>query len=136
MVLASAAMFVEEIGYSPVGRDGGVAYRASVAQLAMAGRTFVRMEGSDGSDGGATTVFKADLGSVTPQVVQVQGVWLAPHLRGRGLAGPAMAAVCALTRRDVAPVLSLYVNAYNARAIAAYERVGFRRVATFATVLF
>jgi predicted GNAT family acetyltransferase len=35
-----------------------------------------------------------------------------------------------------ATVTSLYVNDYNARARAAYERVGFRPVGTFATVLF
>jgi predicted GNAT family acetyltransferase len=33
-------------------------------------------------------------------------------------------------------VVSLYVNAYNLPALAAYRRVGFRQVGTFATVLF
>jgi uncharacterized protein len=128
---ASAAMFAEEIGFSPIGRDGGAAYRSSVAALVLAGRTFVRMDPSV-----PETVFKADLASVTPQVAQIQGVWLAPRLRGQGLSAPAMAAVCALTRRDIAPVVSLYVNSYNAPAIASYRRVGFRQVGTFATVLF
>jgi len=41
-----------------------------------------------------------------------------------------------MTRADVAPTVSLYVNDYNTRAIAAYHRVGFRQVGTFATVLF
>ncbi len=131
VVPASAAMFEEEIGFSPIGRDGGVSYRMSVNQLVLAGRTFVRMDPE-----GPETVFKADLASVTPQVAQIQGVWVAPRLRGRGLAAPAMAAVCAVTRREVAPVVSLYVNAYNAPALAAYRRVGFRQVGTFATVLF
>jgi predicted GNAT family acetyltransferase len=131
VVPASAAMFQEEIGFSPIGRDGGISYRMSVNQLVLSGRTFVRMS-RDGSE----TVFKADLASVTPQVAQIQGVWVAPGLRGRGLAAPAMAAVCAVTRREVAPVVSLYVNAYNAPALAAYRRVGFEQVGTFATVLF
>jgi predicted GNAT family acetyltransferase len=131
VVPASAAMFEEEIGFSPIGRDGGVSYRMSVNQLVLSGRTFVRMT-PDGSE----TVFKADLASVTPQVAQIQGVWVAPGLRGRGLAAPAMAAVCAATRRELAPVVSLYVNAYNAPALAAYRRVGFQQVGTFATVLF
>jgi predicted GNAT family acetyltransferase len=47
-----------------------------------------------------------------------------------------MAAVVAATRASIAPVVSLYVNAYNERAVAAYRRVGFEQVGTFATVLF
>ncbi|MFL6099978.1 MAG: GNAT family N-acetyltransferase [Actinomycetales bacterium] len=135
VVPASAAMFQEEIGFSPIGRDGGASYRASVSQLVLSGRTFVRIEPQpDGQ--GSEVVFKADLASVTNRVAQIQGVWLAPRLRGLGLAAPAMAAVCAATRADVAPVVSLYVNAYNAPALAAYRRVGFHQVGTFATVLF
>jgi predicted GNAT family acetyltransferase len=32
--------------------------------------------------------------------------------------------------------VSLYVNDYNTKALAAYRRVGFREVGSFATVLF
>jgi uncharacterized protein len=131
VVPASSAMFQEEIGFSPIGRDGGASYRASVSALVLAGRTFVRVD-PDGPE----VVFKADLASVTPRVAQIQGVWLAPRLRGQGLAAAAMAAVCVATRAEIAPVVSLYVNAYNAPALGAYRRVGFRQVGTFATVLF
>jgi predicted GNAT family acetyltransferase len=47
-----------------------------------------------------------------------------------------MAAVVELVRREVAPVVSLYVNEWNAPARRAYEKVGFRQTATFATVMF
>lgn len=127
---ASIAMFTEEVGYSPVAGDGGAAYRRRVSELLRDGRTFVR-RAADGQ-----VVFKADLGSVSPVVAQVHGVWVDPAFRGRGLAAPAMAAVVAATVREVAPVVSLYVNDYNTRALAAYRRVGFERVGTFATVLF
>jgi predicted GNAT family acetyltransferase len=36
----------------------------------------------------------------------------------------------------VAPVVSLYVNDYNERALRTYARVGFHTVGEFATVLF
>jgi hypothetical protein len=36
----------------------------------------------------------------------------------------------------VAPVVSLYVNGYNTRAVRAYQRVGFTTVGTYATILF
>jgi predicted GNAT family acetyltransferase len=81
-------------------------------------------------------LFKAELGSVTPWAVQVQGVWVNPRRRGEGLAAPGMASVVELVRAQIAPVVSLYVNGFNTRAIRTYERVGFRQVGTFATVLF
>jgi predicted GNAT family acetyltransferase len=126
---ASVAMFTEEVGVSPVGPDGGAAYRARVNELIITGRAFARIE--DGR-----VVFKAEIGSVTPLACQVQGVWVRPDLRGRGLAVAGMAAVVTEALRSVAPVVSLYVNDFNAPARAAYRRVGFTETATFASVLF
>jgi predicted GNAT family acetyltransferase len=126
---ASIAMFTEEVGVSPLGGDGGRAYRARVAELVAAGRAFARIE--DGQ-----VVFKAEIGSVTPHACQVQGVWVRPELRGRGLAEAGMAALVTEALRSVAPVVSLYVNDFNLPARAAYRRVGFTEVATFASVLF
>lgn len=133
LVPACVAMFTEEVGYSPVAADGGTVYRAQVASLVAAGRSFVRMEQLGA---GSQVVFKAELGSVTRDAVQVQGVWVNPRYRGRGVAAPAMAAVVQAVRAEVAPVVSLYVNGYNTRAVRAYQRVGFATVGTFATVLF
>jgi predicted GNAT family acetyltransferase len=69
-------------------------------------------------------------------VAQLQGVWVHPSLRGRGLARAGLAAVIEATRTSLAPTVSLYVNDFNTRAIAAYEAVGFERVGLFATVMF
>ena len=128
LVPACVEMFTEEVGYSPVASDGGRLYRRRVEELVTTRRSFARIDGCQ-------VVFKAELGAVSSGVAQVQGVWVPPALRSRGLAAPGMAAVVAMTRREV-DVVSLYVNSYNARAVAAYERAGFRRVGTFATVLF
>ncbi|PPK98500.1 hypothetical protein CLV92_101196 [Kineococcus xinjiangensis] len=133
VVPACVAMFTEEIGYAPSPPDGGTTYRARVAELVAAGRSFVRI---DPGPRGPEVVFKAELGAVASKVAQVQGVWVAPHRRGEGLSVAGMAAVVALARDSGTPYVSLYVNDYNARAIAAYRRVGFRDVGTFATVLF
>jgi hypothetical protein len=129
IVPACVAMFTEEVGYSPVAADGGSLYHTQVTSLVSAGRSLVRMDADD-------VVFKAELGSVTPWAVQVQGVWVAPGRRGQGLAAPGMAAVVEVVRAEIAPVVSLYVNGFNIRAIRTYERVGFHQVGTFATVLF
>jgi predicted GNAT family acetyltransferase len=126
---ASVAMFTEEVGVSPLGADGGSAYRARVAELIEARRSFARIE--DGQ-----VVFKAEIGSVTPHACQVQGVWVRPDRRGRGLAEAGMAAVVQEALRGIAPVVSLYVNDFNLPARAAYRRVGFAEVATSASILF
>lgn len=126
---ACIEMFTEEVGVSPLGNDGGVLYRARVRELVAAGRSFARIE--DGQ-----VLFKAEIGAVSDQACQVQGVWVHPSHRGSGLAAPGMASVVDQARADVAPVVSLYVNAYNEPARRAYHRVGFQQVGTFATVLF
>ncbi|GAA1970345.1 GNAT family N-acetyltransferase [Isoptericola halotolerans] len=131
---ACVRMFTEEVGYSPVAGGGG-AYAARVRSLIAEGRSYVRVA-PDPDDGGASVAFKAELGAVAGGVAQVQGVWVDPRRRGEGLSVSGMAAVVALTRRDVAPTVSLYVNGYNAPALAAYRHVGFERVGTFSTVLF
>lgn len=133
IVPACVAMFTEEVGYSPVVADGGALYHAQVTSLVSQGRSFVRV---DHGPYGPQVAFKAELGSVTPSSVQVQGVWVDPERRGQGLAAPGMAAVVEGVRLRIAPLVSLYVNGYNHRAIRVYEKVGFIRTGTFATVLF
>jgi predicted GNAT family acetyltransferase len=81
-------------------------------------------------------VFKAEVACATPYAAQVQGVWVPPDRRGEGLATAGMAAVVEMVRREVAPVVSLYVNDWNESARRAYERVGFRETTRFATVMF
>jgi predicted GNAT family acetyltransferase len=126
---ACIAMFTEEIGVSPLAGDGGALYRARVTELVSQGRAYARIE--DGQ-----VLFKAEVGAATSSVCQVQGVWVHPSLRGRGLSVGGTAAVAALARTQVAPVVSLYVNDFNTAARRAYERVGFRQVGTFTSVLF
>ena len=128
LVPACVAMFTEEVGISPLGADGGASYRSRIAELVAAGRAFARIQ--DGR-----VVFKAELGSVSSAACQVQGVWVPPDLRGRGLAVPGMAAVAELAR-EAAPVVSLYVNDFNHAARATYRRVGFDDVGQFMSVLF
>jgi len=122
---AAVKMYTEEIGVSPIqGNPAG--YRFYVRQLITSGRAF-------GIFDRGRVLFKADLGSVSGTVSQVQGVWLDPELRGQGLAAPAMAAVVELAR-TVVPTVSLYVNDYNLAARATYARVGFTQVGEFATI--
>ncbi|TSD93538.1 GNAT family N-acetyltransferase [Skermania sp. ID1734] len=124
---AAIAMFVEEVGVDPRIGDGGRGYRRRVAHLIAAGRAWALFE--DGE-----VVFKAEVGSVSRSVGQIQGVWTHPDVRGRGIGSAGTATV---TNAVVAGgrTASLYVNSYNAAARRVYERIGYHQVATFATVL-
>ncbi|MGY2064850.1 GNAT family N-acetyltransferase [Blastococcus sp. SYSU DS0619] len=126
---AAVAMFTEEVGVSPLRTDGGAGYRARVDELVRAGQSLAWIE--DGA-----VLFKAEIGAVCRGACQVQGVWVAPTLRGKGIGTACTAAVVEYARAVIAPVVSLYVNDYNTRARAAYRRVGFREVGEYASVLF
>ena len=124
---AAAHMFEGEIGYPPYS-GSGAAYRTALLALIDRGHTFVVVE--DGA-----VVFKADVGSVALGCAQLQGVWLAPHLRGQGLAVPLMASVVEQVMTTRAKWVTLYVNDFNTSARATYAKVGFEDVGSFSTVL-
>ena len=124
---AAIEMFVGEVGVDPCAGDGGRSYRRRIAALISAGRAFARFE--DGA-----VVFKAEIGSMSRQVGQIQGVWVSPDRRGHGLGAAGTASVVAAIAAE-GRMSSLYVNGFNHPARHAYERVGFREVGRFATVL-
>lgn len=124
---AAVAMFIEEVGIDPRANDGGRSYRRRVANLIAAGRAWARFENGE-------VVYKAEVGSMSAAVGQIQGVWVDPSRRGEGLGASGTAAVAAAVSA-AGRVPSLYVNSFNQRARRTYDRVGFTQVATFATVL-
>jgi predicted GNAT family acetyltransferase len=126
---AAVAMFTEELGVSPIGHDAGASYRKRVAELINSGRTFARF-GARGE-----VEFKAEIGALSDGTAQIQGVWVPPRLRGRGIGTAAMAAVLHHALR-LAPTASLYVNDFNTPARRMYERLGMQQTNTFSTVLF
>lgn len=126
---AALAMFSEELEVEPPPVDARSPYRVRMAQLINAGLAFARFD-DDGR-----VIFKAEIAAVSPRCTQIQGVWVDPALRGRGVGTAAMAAVLAAALH-LAPTASLYVNEYNDAARAMYRRLGFTQVGTFATVLF
>ena len=81
-------------------------------------------------------MFKAEVAAASPFACQVQGVYVDPSRRGEGLAAAGMAAVVRLALRDIAPVVSLYVNEHNEPARKAYARAGFEDAGTFSTIMF
>jgi ribosomal protein S18 acetylase RimI-like enzyme len=63
-----------------------------------------------------------------PEVLKLHKLYLLPEWQGRGLGSRLLAHCEAAARQLGARRLMLAVNKRNARAIAAYERNGFRRV--------
>lgn len=127
VVPAAAHMFTQEIGYPPyVASDRD--YRRAVGALIRAGHTYVLTQGR-------RVLFKADVGSLAFGVAQIQGVWVAPEVRGCGLAEPAMNAVVQQVMETLAPVVTLYVNDFNLPAVRTYRACGFQTEETFATVI-
>lgn len=84
---------------------------------------------------GGRLAFMCNVGSATSATAQVQGVWTPPPMRGAGHASRGLGAICDHLL-DVHPTLCLYVNDFNAPALALYERLGFERVGEFSTILF
>ena len=124
---AAVAMYTEELDENPL-ESNPYGYRRYVKTLIETGRAFGIIE--DGE-----VLFKADLGAIGGGVAQVQGVWVAPKLRGRGLAAPAMATVTNTVVRS-GRTASLYVNDFNTPAIATYRRCGYTDRGMFTTVLY
>lgn len=126
---AAVAMFTEELEASPFASVSAAAYRRRASGLIGARRVFGLL------DADRNVIFKADIGAVSAHTCQLQGVWVRPDLRGRGIGTAALSSVIdhGLT---LAPTVSLYVNDYNAAARHVYQRLGMRPVATLSTVLF
>jgi predicted GNAT family acetyltransferase len=106
-------------------------YRHRVSELIGRGETFVRWAPGPERKG----YFKADLGAIAADAVQLHGVWVAPEVRGRGFGTAGMSAVVAACLARGFTSVSLYVNDYNLPALAVYRKLGFREVGTWATVL-
>ncbi|MDR2378995.1 MAG: GNAT family N-acetyltransferase [Bifidobacteriaceae bacterium] len=128
LVPACWAMFTEELGFPPPGPE--VSYRAHVAGQIGRGALLARLDPDSGE-----VVFKAELGASCGQWVQVQGVWTNPAYRGRGIAKAGMVSVVEHARQRGWSRVCLYVNDFNAPALAVYRAVGFDQIGTWATVL-
>lgn len=125
---AAAAMFTEEVGFDPIARYGD-GYAARLRTLIAGQRSAIV------ADVNGRVIFKADAGIVNLDAAQVQGVWLHPDYRGYGLAKPFFAAAAQVLQRRY-PHLSLYVNDYNARALAMYRGTGWEQIGQFSTIIF
>ena len=127
LVPACAAAYELELGVDPVARDGDAFRWRTVSQIEE-GRSWVWLE-----DG--VVLFKAEVSAWTGNAVQLQQVWVDPEARGRGYGSRGLADLIRLLLATT-PVVTLFVRAENAPAIALYEAVGMRRELEYRSVLF
>ncbi len=122
----SAAMIAIELEYDPM--RSSPEFTSNVRAMIDRGLWWV------GESLGRLCFF-CNIGPWSPQTAQLQGIWTPPELRGKGLATEALGAICDRLL-ELSPSLCLYVNDFNTKAIALYERVGFTTVSEFQTILF
>jgi ribosomal protein S18 acetylase RimI-like enzyme len=113
---AQAISFLEATGMDPRQTDPE-GFRRRVLDRIERGRTWIRLEND-------AIVFKAELQSVTPDVIYLEGIWTHPDHRRRGIAREG---VVELTHRRLRQqqVLCLAVEPDETVAMKIYEHAGF-----------
>lgn len=117
LVLCSAAMRQEELGDDVLATNAD-GFRRWLRQRVEARRCWVLRDS-------AGIAFKADVGSLSPHGVQIEGVYTRPDRRGEGLCTRALRGLCASLLR-IYPRATLHVWEHNHPARRVYRRLGFR----------
>lgn len=119
LVPACAAMHKEEVGIDPLDRDA-YGYRERIRELVERKRSIIRV-----IDG--TIVSKCEYSAVSPEAVQLMGVWTHPRHRRKGYSRELLREVCGHIFR-AGKVVTLFVNDFNTPAMTLYETLGFQRI--------
>ncbi len=120
-----AALACEESGVNPMERDPS-GFRLRSARRIEQGRVWVLMENG-------RLIFKAEVVSDTPEVVYLEGIYVAPEDRGQGIGRRCLSQ---LTRNLLArtKLVSLLVNEENEGASQFYLKSGFKLRAHYDTI--
>jgi predicted GNAT family acetyltransferase len=123
----NSAMAFEENGTNPLKRDlKGMTERT--LQRIQRGRVWVLAEAG-------RIIFKADAISVTPQAIFLEGVYVHPQERGRGLGSRCLTQLGRILL-ERAPSITLILNQENQRALSLYQRVNYKLRSPYLTVYF
>ena len=120
-----AEMAFAESGVNPLASDPE-AFRRRCARRIEQGRTWVLV--AEGR-----LVFKAEIQSETPEMIYLEGIYVAAGLRGQGF-GQRCLSKLARTLLERVPALCLLVNEQNREAHALYRKVGFRYRGLYDTI--
>jgi len=124
---SGARLRAEELDEDPRAMDP-MAYARRVEEECRDGYTFL-WTGSEGLR------FRASVSALTADAAQISGVYTPPALRNQGIARRALAELCVrLFERTRAACL--FVNDFNAPAIALYRRLGFTERAAWHSLFY
>ena len=116
VVEAHAAMVVAETGVNPLEIDPD-GFRSRCAERIRGGRVWVWV--SDGK-----LLFKTDVVSETPEAVYIEGLWVDPAVRRRGVALRCLGGLCGRLL-DGSNAICGFVDLENKVAQSLYRKVGF-----------
>lgn len=125
VMAVNAAMIYEECGVNPIQSDlAGFSQRT--ARRIEQGRIWVWMEGG-------RLIFKTDVMSDTPEVIYLEGVYVAPQERGKGYGLRCFSQLCHQLLH-LTKSICLLVNEQNQAAIKFYTRAGYEPQGCYDTV--
>lgn len=123
----NSAMAFEENGTNPLKRDlKGMTERTK--KRIERGRVWVLSEAG-------RIIFKAEAISITPEAIYLEGVYVHPAERGRGVASRCLTQLGNILLK-LAPSITLVVNQENARGLALYQKLNYRFRSPYLTVYF
>lgn len=124
----SLMMLAEEHGRS-LTSDEASGYRHNLMARINAGRVHVLHDPYSGE-----CIFKASVAASSPQVAQIEGVFVVPAHRGHGVARRALSE---MVRQTLfwSDRVTLYTDADNHNALSLYRRLGFRQIGDYATLV-
>ncbi len=122
---AHAEVAFIESGIDPMSRDRQGFLRRVLRRIEQ-GRTFVVFENGE-------LVFKADIIAETPEVIYLEGVYVAREHRGKGVAPSCLAKLC-LRLLERASTVCLLSNASMPHAHRCFEKAGFQHTGSCRTV--
>lgn len=125
IIPAHAQMAFEESGLDPREADP-LGFRMRCARRIEQGRVWILLEQGK-------LIFKADIIGETPDVFYLEGIYVAPQARGRGLGTRCMVQLSNFLLAQ-APSICLLVNESNREAHSLYRKVGFQERGTYDTV--
>lgn len=121
----NAEMAFEESGINPMERDP-VGFRVRTARRIEQNRVWVWIEDD-------CLIFKADIVADTPEVIYLEGVYINPDQRGRGLGLRCFSQLChLLLARTIS--ICLLVNERNQQAQSLYHKAGYRLRSRYDTI--
>lgn len=127
VIQINSAMALEETGTNPLQRDLKGMTERTLRRIEL-GRVWILAEAG-------RIIFKAEIISITPRAIFLEGVFVHPDERGHGVASRCMTQLGSILLKR-ARSITLVVNQENRRALTLYLRLNYKFRSPYLTVYF